>query len=301
MLAVRSFTCVDCGSAGEQQARGRKRLRCEPCGKARSAALSGQRSWPERKAARSVAQCEGCGRDYPKYRREQRWCSMACGNRYKAGAGPRGGRDCEICGASYKPSYPLQRTCGRVCGFELRRREGKFKRERRKWPKCDVRYQRCLECDALFVARQERSLLCSARCAARRSYWERKALLPATRPCLCGAPVERPRRVCDECLRQHRIERKKQEKRRRRAAKRGGLSEPYTLAEIAARDRSRCALCGGRVAMQQVVPHPKAPTIDHVVPVSEGGDDTRANVQLAHFRCNSVKGARGSQQLALIG
>ncbi|MDI9885916.1 HNH endonuclease signature motif containing protein [Streptomyces sp. HNM0645] len=79
------------------------------------------------------------------------------------------------------------------------------------------------------------------------------------------------------------------------------MSEPYTLAEIAERDKGRCGLCGGRVAMKQKVPHPKAPTIDHVVPVSEGGDDTRANVQLAHFVCNSVKGPRGSQQLALIG
>lgn len=89
--------------------------------------------------------------------------------------------------------------------------------------------------------------------------------------------------------------------RRRRAAKRGGASELYTLAEIAERDRFMCQLCGKRVAMKQGVPHPNAPTIDHVVPVSEGGDDTRANVQLAHFRCNSVKGPRGSQQLALIG
>ncbi|MCX4786475.1 HNH endonuclease [Streptomyces sp. NBC_01221] len=79
------------------------------------------------------------------------------------------------------------------------------------------------------------------------------------------------------------------------------MSEPYTLLGIAERDRTRCGLCGGRVAMKQKVPHPKAPTIDHIVPVSEGGDDTRANVQLAHFRCNSVKGARGCQQLALIG
>lgn len=89
--------------------------------------------------------------------------------------------------------------------------------------------------------------------------------------------------------------------RRRRAARRGGRSEAYTTAEIAARDRFRCQLCGGRVAMTKAVPHPKAPTIDHIVPVSEGGDDTRANVQLAHFVCNSVKGPRGSQQLALIG
>jgi 5-methylcytosine-specific restriction endonuclease McrA len=89
--------------------------------------------------------------------------------------------------------------------------------------------------------------------------------------------------------------------RRRRAAKRGGVSEPYTLLQIAARDRGRCGLCGDLVLMAAKVPHPKAPTIDHIVPVSDGGDDTRANVQLAHFRCNSVKGARGCQQLALIG
>lgn len=53
--------------------------------------------------------------------------------------------------------------------------------------------------------------------------------------------------------------------------------------------------------MTQAVPHPKAPTIDHVVPLAEGGHDTRANVQLAHFLCNSIKGRGGSQQLALIG
>lgn len=80
--------------------------------------------------------------------------------------------------------------------------------------------------------------------------------------------------------------------RRRRALKQGGVSQPYTLAEIAERDRFCCALCGDPVPMDVKVPEALAPTIDHVVPVSRGGDDTRANVQLAHFRCNSVKGAR---------
>jgi 5-methylcytosine-specific restriction endonuclease McrA len=73
------------------------------------------------------------------------------------------------------------------------------------------------------------------------------------------------------------------------------------MTEIAARDRNMCQLCGKRVAMTQRVPHPKAPTIDHVLPLSEGGGDLKANVQLAHFGCNSSKGARGSQQLALVG
>jgi 5-methylcytosine-specific restriction endonuclease McrA len=80
--------------------------------------------------------------------------------------------------------------------------------------------------------------------------------------------------------------------RRRRAAKRGGASEPYTLAEIAFRDDFNCGLCGKPVPMAVKVPEALAPTIDHIVPVSKGGDDTRANVQLAHFVCNSRKGAR---------
>jgi len=83
---------------------------------------------------------------------------------------------------------------------------------------------------------------------------------------------------------------------------RGVVSEKYTLAEIAQRDRAICQLCRKRVAMTQVVPHPKSPTIDHVVPLACGGDDTRANVQLAHFMCNAIKNSRGgTQQLALIG
>jgi 5-methylcytosine-specific restriction endonuclease McrA len=87
--------------------------------------------------------------------------------------------------------------------------------------------------------------------------------------------------------------------RRRRAARRGGVSEPYTLAEIAERDGFRCALCGDAVPMDAKVPGLLAPTIDHIVPVSRGGDDTRANVQLAHFSCNSAKGARDIKRLAL--
>lgn len=81
-----------------------------------------------------------------------------------------------------------------------------------------------------------------------------------------------------------------------------GTTEPYTLAQIAARDRFMCGLCHKRVAMTKTVPHPKAPTIDHIVPWSVSHDDTRGNVQLAHFVCNSSKGARGGVwQAALFG
>ncbi len=101
--------------------------------------------------------------------------------------------------------------------------------------------------------------------------------------------------------REQQRERWRRKNRRRRALKRGAISEPYTLAEIAKRDRYRCQLCHLKVDMRLSKPHTRSPTIDHVVPLSEGGDDTRANVQLAHLGCNSRKGVGGVQQLALVG
>lgn len=79
---------------------------------------------------------------------------------------------------------------------------------------------------------------------------------------------------------------------KRRAKKRQLPSEPYTTAEIAERDGFRCGLCGRKVDMSIPSPHPRAPSIDHIVPISWDGPDIRANVQLAHRGCNSSKGNR---------
>jgi len=82
----------------------------------------------------------------------------------------------------------------------------------------------------------------------------------------------------------------------------GAASEPYTLAYIAERDRYRCGLCHRKVNMNLAVPHRKAPTVDHIIPLSVGGDDTKANVHLAHFICNSMKSAGSAgEQLLLFG
>jgi 5-methylcytosine-specific restriction endonuclease McrA len=106
---------------------------------------------------------------------------------------------------------------------------------------------------------------------------------------------------CEACRPLAAADARRAARRRRRARERNIAHEPYTLEEIAQRDRYRCGICRKRVAMRQVVPHPKAPTIDHLIPVSDGGDDIKVNVQLAHFICNSRRGNRGVVQLALVG
>lgn len=125
------------------------------------------------------------------------------------------------------------------------------------------------------------------------------------RPCdECGMEVKAFGKVplCPDCSKIRKRERNRANCRRRRALKLGAASEPYTLAEIAERDRFRCGLCRRKVDMELPGPYDMSPSIDHIVPLSRGGDDTRANVQLAHWICNTRKGNRGgNEQLALIG
>ncbi|WP_261949456.1 HNH endonuclease [Rhodococcus sp. T9N] len=72
--------------------------------------------------------------------------------------------------------------------------------------------------------------------------------------------------------------------------------------KIFERDRWQCHICNTRVKRDMVVPHPLAPTIDHLIPLAAGGTHEPANVATAHFLCNSRKGDRGAgEQLALIG
>lgn len=75
----------------------------------------------------------------------------------------------------------------------------------------------------------------------------------------------------------------------------------FTHAEVFERDGWKCQLCRKQVSKVFQWPHPLSASLDHIVPIHAGGKHVLANVQLAHLRCNIAKGARGSDQLRLIG
>lgn len=85
-----------------------------------------------------------------------------------------------------------------------------------------------------------------------------------------------------------------------RAARRRGRRD-YTTAEIARRDNWTCHICAKKVRRGLSGLHPDGPTIDHLVPLSAGGDDLAYNVALAHRQCNVRRGAHGAAQLRLVG
>lgn len=79
--------------------------------------------------------------------------------------------------------------------------------------------------------------------------------------------------------------------RRRRARLRKIASDRYTLEDLYEESGGVCCLCEQPVDMSLSGLDPWGPTVDHAMPISLGGDDTIDNVQLAHRRCNTIKGA----------
>lgn len=224
--------------------------------------------------------------------------------------GVRKGRTCEVCGSTYNATYSAQRTCGRACGATITRRptpKPKVKPE----PKGRFTPVKPIDCPCgarVYVAKIARLEMCKP-CALKhyRKNDKRRLGERQTECVVCQASITykggTPWYCSDTCRRSttHWKEQRRDAKRRRRALKRAAQVDHYTDREIFERDRWTCRLCLKRVYPDARVPHPKAPTIDHVIPLACGGDDTRANVQCACFECNTRKGTRGSQQLALVG
>lgn len=116
----------------------------------------------------------------------------------------------------------------------------------------------------------------------------------------CGALfVRRSHQLGDYCS--QRCSMKARKRMRRHLARTGVGGECFTLRDIAERDGWRCHLCGGSVPDREWGARPNDPTIDHLVPVSDGGEHTRVNVALAHYRCNYTRSNTGPAQLLLVG
>lgn len=71
----------------------------------------------------------------------------------------------------------------------------------------------------------------------------------------------------------------------KRARRRGARTEKVSPDVVYKRDGYICGLCGEPVAKSDA-------SLDHIIPISRGGEHSYRNVQTAHRRCNSKKGAK---------
>ena len=79
---------------------------------------------------------------------------------------------------------------------------------------------------------------------------------------------------------------------RRKRLLKNAKQEPYIREDIFERDNWTCGLCDEPIDPELKYPESESASIDHIVPISHGGDDIPANVQAAHLSCNISKGNR---------
>jgi hypothetical protein len=150
-----------------------------------------------------------------------------------------------------------------------------------------IRYTNCAICQILFTAHSQRNTakVCSAQCRkeqtriSNRRTWAKNYEKTAK-------PLARKHSAL------------------RRARQLQLQTEDFTHEEIFLRDQYRCHLCGCKIDARLKNPHPRSAELDHLVPVSLGGDHTRANVAAAHRVCNQSKSNRpqlAGEQLRLVG
>ena len=86
---------------------------------------------------------------------------------------------------------------------------------------------------------------------------------------------------------------------RRRALKLSAFVEDVRWSEVMERGKWVCHLCGDNIPKDAKYPNPKFGTVDHVLPLSMGGQHSYANCKPAHLTCNCRKGAKPLGQLGL--
>jgi len=91
--------------------------------------------------------------------------------------------------------------------------------------------------------------------------------------------------------------------RRRRARQRGVPADTVYIAELLQEQKFRCSLCQKRINPKIKYPDSMSASIDHVIPLSQGGTGERSNLRAAHMGCNSAKRDGvwpGGEQLAIL-
>lgn len=187
----------------------------------------------------------------------------------------------------------------------------------------------CSFCQGAFTTTTKSTEYCSLECAQRhRNGWStskdivlytgpgksiparKERPVPADRTLTAG-----PCRVCGElfitlgqdvtcsrtCSELNKRDVRHAKAQRRRALQRNAYVSPVFRRRVFESDGYRCHICNKMTNKKAIFPHPNAPTIDHLIPLSKGGTHEPVNCRTAHFMCNSIKSDRlAGDQLLLF-
>lgn len=184
--------------------------------------------------------------------------------------------DCKRIGQGVKRK-PLHGSC-EVCGNAF-----VGNANRRRCTNCQSRsrrrYESCGYCRKPFVGSSSGQTYCSLNCAK-----AARILLP---------PEEKKARLQQQWRRSNHV---------RRARIRNSKVELFKSEDIFERDGYQCQMCGKKTNPKlRDHNHDLYPTIDHIIPLSKGGEHSRLNTQCLCRKCNMAKrDVSAGQQLRLI-
>lgn len=245
--------------------------------------------------------CNGCGIVFTAFKK-QPYCSKECWSVVQKGKSHPSREikhQCQRCGIEFKPKAARRTTyCSRECAFAHRKAMAKS-------PILDdgpyvLAYCQC--CGKEMVIRQPLlgvKIYCSKDCAIIwQKYMKRLNYVPKEkfrRKCvMCERPFmtsHRHKRTCTNlCSDEYRRIRDQDSERKRQLRLLNVTVVPYSKLEIFKRDNWTCYICLRSVSRRHPRHHPRKATIDHVIPIAKGGDDTPWNVKCCCLRCNSMKG-----------
>lgn len=187
---------------------------------------------------------------------------------------------------------------------------------RQKWFTIPVAYKWCPMCGSPFIGRVTQQTCARPECRqafhhiiTKRNGHRRRGhyrLLPAICES-CNHPFRRRsgqvNRFCSwDCM--HSFRRKRASSiplwQIRKNAWRRALQGQIDIWAICERDGWRCHICQRPINHRLKWPNSRSASIDHVIPISQGGTNDPQNLRAAHLRCNSKRCNRGPAQLILI-
>lgn len=206
-------------------------------------------------ASREVV-CKRCGKAYTTWNSNSKYCSIEC----RVGENAERLKKCEVCGAEFKP-HSRQKYCSDEC----RKSAWQKMYHDRFVSKAKHVEKYCPACGNVFTTTSSRQKFCSKK---------------------CGKKYRGDGRI----YRVSKDERLKQCVQN---------DKSLWLQPLIKRDNNTCQICGRKcdlydyevTASGAMICGDRYPTIDHIVPLSKGGQHIWANAQLACRKCNREKGA----------
>jgi len=223
---------------------------------------------------------------------------------------------CKGCGITYMPKQANRNSyCSRACAYRHRDQwtaVGKSN-PNKPGPKTRVYFKVCAHCRGAFVTKWKLAPVCSSECRkkiacakslARNIETTKRAR--SIRKCKCCnlafSPEYGDKRAvyCSMACRNKHAGRIS--KAVRRARKKGVNAETVNPFKVFNRDGWKCQLCGASTPRKQRGKNEhNSPELDHIIPLSKGGEHSYRNTQCLCRRCNISKSDRALGQLLLVG